>query len=286
METPEAGHPPAVESSPIEVPPAIPPDELRLQRYPEDLRAPWGWADLLAFVLVTLGLYFGVSVAMFVAFFATGKSAAQVQNSPQSLAILAIISTLVVAAGQFGYLYVRTRLTSRQPFWQALGWRSFRSLGLRTRLMALICILGGFAFALLIGFVSDAIGQKHGIPMETFFQDRRSALMLMILGITLAPIVEETVFRGFMYPVAARTLGIPGGVVATGVLFGLLHAPQLWGAWAQIGLLVVVGIVFTYVRARSHTVLASYLLHISYNSYLFAAFVVVTHGLKNLPAAH
>ena len=35
----------------------------------------------------------------------------------------------------------------------------------------------------------------------------------------------------------------------------------------QIALLVVVGIVFTFVRAMTRTVLASYLLHVSYNSF-------------------
>ena len=49
----------------------------------------------------------------------------------------------------------------------------------------------------------------------------------------------------------ARSLGIAASVVVTGTLFGLLHAAQLWGGWTQIGMLVVVGIIFTYVRAAT-----------------------------------
>ena len=52
----------------------------------------------------------------------------------------------------------------------------------------------------------------------------------------------------------ARSFGIGAGVVITGTLFGLLHAPQLWGGWGQICFLIVVGIIFTYVRAISRTV--------------------------------
>ena len=93
----------------------------------------------------------------------------------------------------------------------------------------------------------------------------------MLLGVLVAPVLEETIFRGYIYPVAARSFGVTGGVLFTGTIFGLLHASQLWGGWGQIALLVVVGIVFTYARAATHTVVASYLMHVSYNSFLFLA---------------
>ena len=67
------------------------------------------------------------------------------------------------------------------------------------------------------------------------------------------------------------------------MLFRSLHAAQLWGGWGQIALLVVVGIIFTYVRAVTRTVFASYLLHVSYNSFLFIAYAISTHGFRHLP---
>ncbi|MGH9701162.1 MAG: CPBP family glutamic-type intramembrane protease, partial [Candidatus Acidiferrales bacterium] len=77
--------------------------------------------------------------------------------------------------------------------------------------------------------------------------------------------------------------GVTASVIVTGTIFGLLHAAQLWGGWGQIALLVVVGIIFTYVRAVSRTVLASYLLHVGYNSFLFIAYAVASHGFRHLP---
>ena len=105
----------------------------------------------------------------------------------------------------------------------------------------------------------------------------------MLMGVLIAPLVEETIFRGYVYPVVARSFGIRAGIVITGTMFGLLHAPQLWGGWGQIALLILVGIMFTAARAVSRTVLASYLLHVSYNSFLFIAFLVASHGLRHLP---
>jgi len=90
-------------------------------------------------------------------------------------------------------------------------------------------------------------------------------------------------FRGFLYPVLARKFGKPAGVLVVGTLFGLLHAAQLWGGWGQIFLLVLVGVFFTYVRARTGSTLASYLLHLGYNGFLLLGFYLATSGLKNLP---
>jgi membrane protease YdiL (CAAX protease family) len=60
---------------------------------------------------------------------------------------------------------------------------------------------------------------KQPLPIQQFFLDRQSIYLMAILAVLVAPIVEETVFRGFLYPVFARTLGISGGIALTGILF-------------------------------------------------------------------
>jgi membrane protease YdiL (CAAX protease family) len=109
-------------------------------------------------------------------------------------------------------------------------------------------------------------------------------VLLMSLGILVAPLVEETIFRGFLYPLLARRFGVPVGVVVTGLLFGAMHGPQLWPAYTQIGLMMLVGVVLTWVRARTGTVTASYLMHLGYNSLLFLGFVIATGGLRHFTA--
>jgi membrane protease YdiL (CAAX protease family) len=105
------------------------------------------------------------------------------------------------------------------------------------------------------------------------------------MSVTLAPLFEETIFRGYIYPVVARTFGVMPGIIFTGLIFGLMHASQLGGNVPQVALLVSVGIVFTAARARTGTVLASYLLHVSYNSFIAAAFLIASHGLRHMPTA-
>ena len=69
----------------------------------------------------------------------------------------------------------------------------------------------------------------------------------------------------------------------TGVLFGLMHGAQLGWSWAIVALLIVVGIVFTSVRAHTGTVFASFLLHLGYNSMIAVTTIVGTHGFTRIP---
>jgi membrane protease YdiL (CAAX protease family) len=108
----------------------------------------------------------------------------------------------------------------------------------------------------------------------------------MLVAVLLAPAVEEMIFRGYIYPVIARSWGIASGVIVTGVLFGGLHAQQLWGGPWQIASIVVVGIVLTLVRAKTGSVLASFVVHTSYNSFQVLLILVTTHGLRHMPSLH
>lgn len=286
MDTCDGGSPPNGTNAPSETPAPPPSAESALRKIPSDLQVPWGWFDILVFVLVSAAAYFISAVAIVLVFMARGMTLQQIQNSHSSLAIFVVLNTVCASIAQLGYLYLRTQVLVGQPFWHTLGWWSFRSLGLDVRRVAAYCVFAGFGFSIIVNGLSDVIGHKHGLPIEIMFQDRRSVLLLMILAITVAPLVEETIFRGYIYPVVARSFGVPTGIIFTGILFGLLHAMQLSGAWAQIALLVFVGIVFTYIRAASKTVLASYITHLSYNGYIFISTMIQTHGLRNLPFPH
>jgi len=48
-------------------------------------------------------------------------------------------------------------------------------------------------------------------------------------------------------------------------------------------MLVTVGIIFTLARARAGTVLASFLLHLGYNSMIAFSAIISTHGFTQMP---
>lgn len=253
------------------------------QQYPEDLRAPWGWPDLLLLVAVALLGTFVISIVLVGIFAAFGMTPTTLQNSSNNKNLFLIVNQAILSLGLLAYLAAQIRVRFQSPFWRTIGWCQVQTGTIPRRVVYLGLVLGGFSLSLLVQLASAALQTKAKLPIQEYFQDPRSALLLMLMSILLAPLVEETIFRGYLYPVLARSFGVGAGVVITATLFGLLHAPQLWGGWGQIALLIGVGIIFTAARAISRTVVASYILHVSYNSFLFIAFLVASHGLRHFP---
>lgn len=265
-------------------PPTPPsPDE----NVPEDIRTPWGAGELLLLLGLAIGSLFVMAIVLelflIARFHMTSDQLTDLlkTSAPLNVGFQAIWSGLI-----FLFLFLTIRVYHGRPFWSSLRWRLLRPRTLRPAAPYLVCICGGIALAIANSIVSSFVGEKNGLPIEQLFGTRTNVIWLMVFGIGVAPFFEETIFRGYLYPVFARKWGIPAGIVITGLLFGFVHAAQLWGAWAQISLIVLVGIALTYARARTGSVLASYLIHVSYNSFLFAAFFVSTHGLKHIPPVH
>jgi membrane protease YdiL (CAAX protease family) len=240
-----------------------------------DLRVPWGWLDILLLVFVFLGASVLSAIFLAIFFASRGIPFTAIQHS-RYLGFFVIANELIIYVALFLYLWLQARARFNVPFWSTFGWRRLEPDRWSRPLTYLGLIALGGALSLSVQLVSAAFPPKTKLPIEALMQNREAALAIMAMSVILAPLVEETIFRGFLYPVAARSFGIPAGIIFTGTVFGLMHAQQLWGGWAQIALLVVVGIVFTWVRAAKRTVLASYLLHISYNS------LIVLFGLHSL----
>lgn len=254
---------------------------------PEDIRTPWGGGELLIFLGFAL-----VSVFVMDFFLAIFMTAHYHMTSAQLIKMLSTDAPLAVSFQAawyiviFAFLFIMIRVYHGAPFWSSLCWRRFRPRTMAIAAQYFSCIVGGVALAVAVGVISNLVGEKKNLPIEQLFGTRRDIIWFMAFAIAVAPFVEETIFRGFLYPVFARKWGIPAGIFITGVLFGGMHGAQLWPAYPQIALLMGVGIVLTFARARARSTLASYLIHVSYNSLLFGLFFASTHGLKSIPPIH
>jgi membrane protease YdiL (CAAX protease family) len=256
------------------------------RRLPQDLSAPWDWLDVLLLAILAFAGSILLNLLLAKVFGAFGVSRSQIRSSPSEMGLFTIVHQVLLIFALLGYLAAQIRLSFGVPFWSTIGWRPFEIGKTPLVLRYFGLVAGGFLLAILVQFMSAAYGNKAKLPIQTLYQDRRTALLLVLMAVFVAPVVEETIFRGYIYPVVARSFGVATSVVATGTLFGLLHAPQLWGGWVQIALLVAVGIIFTYARAVTRTVLASYLLHVSYNFFTSFAFLLGSHWLHRIPPAH
>lgn len=76
-------------------------------------------------------------------------------------------------------------------------------------------------------------------------------------------------------------------ILVTGVLFGLVHSAQLANALAPVLMLSLVGIILTAVRARTGSLMASWIFHCVYNGTLFFMLYATTRGFHDFrPLLH
>jgi membrane protease YdiL (CAAX protease family) len=238
---------------------------------------PWGWLEVA--LLVILGVIGSVVVTWGIAEVATkffGVSSDDVFGTTMSTAksVVVLVSQGLLDGLAILYFYLMLQARTDAPFWRSIGWRETRADGGNIRDSALQFLAGGAVLALVVSFAGGFLNSKQTLPIEELLQARVSILLFGILGVLVAPLVEETIFRGFLYPVIARRMGVGAGIAITGTLFGLMHAAQLGGALGQIALLILVGIALTWVRARTGTVAASYFVHLGYNGLQLAGYLI------------
>jgi CAAX protease family protein len=263
--------------------PPLPPPRV----YPPDLQISWSWHHLvvfLAFILITL---LGVQTVFFALYAPHQKmTTEQFEQYMLSKPQVAIGSTVAIYALLLFFLYVTLALLRGQPFWSTLGWHKLpaKADGLPTH--PLIYFFTGCGVSLLVFAITSLIQTPENTPIEQIFKFKQTAMLFVATAVLIAPLAEETIFRGYLYPMFARWFGVLPSIVVTGVLFGLMHGPQLGGAKSLIAVMSLVGIIFTLVRARTGSVFASYLMHLGYNSLIGASLILATHGFTQVPTNH
>jgi membrane protease YdiL (CAAX protease family) len=253
---------------------------------PEDLRISWSWPHFIIFMFFAFASFILVQTALAL-YYAPHQPLTQKQleqyllNKPQFL----FGSNMLWYALIFLFLYVTLAVLRGLPFWASLGWKKLKYT-VSPASSPWVYFFSGCLLAILVSVATLSIHTNDHAPIQEVLRNRNSAILLMSMAVLVAPLVEETVFRGYLYPLFAKSFGIVPGVLLTGILFGLMHGYQLGWTWGVVIMLVLVGITFTFARARTGTVLASFLLHLGYNSMIALAAVIQTHGFTQIPAAH
>jgi len=243
----------------------------------DDLRVPWGWLEVALFVIMWVICSVVVTKGLALAalwLFGVNPSDLSGTTMTTAMSVVVLISQAVVDGGALLYFFLMLLARTEAPFWPSIGWRETLPGSGKVWDSALQFLAGGAVLALVVSFVGGFLNSKETLPIEELLKARVSILLFGVLGVLIAPLVEETIFRGFLYPVIARRLGIAAGIAITGTLFGLMHSAQLWGGWGQIALLILVGVALTWVRARTGTVAASYLVHLGYNGLQLVGYLI------------
>ena len=218
----------------------------------------WDVVRIVVVAIVAIGLLSIAALRVAMQFAGTVKPpAAELARNPRVVVPAQFVAYLVLIAYMVWLLRSRGR-----AFWDGISWKWPGATWFGW--MAL-----GVALALLVQGASALLPIPKSLPIDRYFRDTLGAYMMAVFGLTLAPLVEELFFRGFLYAALARRWGVALGVVVTSALFALIHASQLAHAWAPLLLLFFVGAVLTGLRARTRSVATSFMVHVGYNGTLF-----------------
>lgn len=152
------------------------------------------------------------------------------------------------------------------------------------RRLAIYALLAGVALAVVsdIGEVVFHRWIPDSLPITEYFKDRPSALLLASFAILVAPLMEELLFRGFLYPALARWTGPFISIVVTASAFAMLHGAQLGYSWAPLLLIFIVGVTLTVTRVVARSVATGVIVHMTYNFVLLLQTYIVTHGFRQM----
>ena len=117
---------------------------------------------------------------------------------------------------------------------------------------------------LLVRLVGDPGGSNPLLELVLGSRDPLALALLALTAVVLAPLFEETIFRGALLPVLAMRLGPLPGVLLSGLLFAMAHISV-----GELAPLTVLGVGLGLVRLRSGRLWPSVLMHGLWNAVTF-----------------
>lgn len=162
-------------------------------------------------------------------------------SHPSDSLQLAVVLLLI------GGLFAVLKLRHRKLVVRTLGWvlPSARHL--------FLSLLAGMLLA--TGVVLCTQGESRTVPLVLSMQ---RIITISLLG----PVLEETLFRGYLLPLIARAIGNPMAIIVSAGLFALFHGPADIAHGVSY---MISGIAYGWIRVASETTTAAAVAHAVYN---------------------
>lgn len=181
------------------------------------LSRPYGAPDLL--VLAGIGLLFILSMHPH----ESGQTGGDTVNDGSL--VLGMVFHLTVCAGLLLYLFQVRGLNPAELFGlQNLHWRSLAvTLGIFTIIILIsVNVISAVTVTWLQNFWTDLE------PQETVKAFQKSdgigfKFLVIFLAVVIAPLAEETLFRGFVYGVLKRYTDAPFAALSSSLMFAIIH---------------------------------------------------------------
>ena len=119
----------------------------------------------------------------------------------------------------------------------------------------------------LLGDLTSGMGSLTSYPFW----------LAIIVNAILIPILEEVVFRGYIFSRLGKAMPAVVAAVISSVVFGLCHGGLVWAIWAG-----VVGLIICVARVKTGSIIPGIVFHIIMNTYgMVCSYFPVLEKLSN-----
>ena len=201
-----------------------------------------------------------------------GQPVAEIMQTIKALMARPNINVGLVAGALGGATAITWWLVRRRwpLLWQRTAPPGFGLAAPRDASFYAIAVAAGIALPIVGGILTQLLAQGHHVPQDIKQLGAHASLgaklILMIVAITIAPLIEELLFRGVLLSAWMKRLNVGWAVACTSLAFALVHLPDLKFLWYGLPNLAMLGAAFAWLRLKSNS--------------LWPA--VVAHGVNNL----
>ena len=194
-------------------------------------------------------------------------------RSPLREGITVLVMYLALMAGPLWIL--RQQLQALGPAPQA-GWLQFRWRPLGTAAQrALVGVLMVLPAVSLVGWLQgqlwgDPGGSNPLLELVLRSQSAPALTCFALTAIVLAPLFEETLFRGVLLPVVARSFGPAWGVLVSALVFAVAHL-----SLGELPPLLMLGLGLGWLRWSGGRLSSCVLMHALWNALTFANLLIL-----------
>lgn len=256
--------------------PAAPPP-LPYSATPPLPESPNGWAAMGMLVLyfllqVVVGGTIAAMIGLGVFVADHGQPVADIMQAIKAVMARPNVSVGLVAGALGGATAIMWWLVRRRwpLLWQRATPPGFGLAAPRDASFYAIAAAAGIALPIIGGLLTQFLAQGHRVPQDIKQLGSHASLaakfVLMMVAITIAPLIEELLFRGVLLSAWLKRLNVGWAIACTSLVFALVHLPDLKFLWYGLPNLAMLGAAFAWLRLKSNS--------------LWPA--VIAHGMNNL----
>lgn len=232
------------------------------------LKVPWkSWEAVLVFVLS----WIGVPLLILSAFRFAAPYDANVQHFVQGIRTSDITAsfqlTILDAIAGLGLIWVVLR--KYKVGWDMVGLRKFspfKAAFLIGAMFVTFFLLAWIALVAVKILMPGFDANQAQVNEFTAAVTGNAKIISFLALVVIPPIVEEILFRGFMFPAFSGKVGYLFGALFSSLLFGFAHLQANVGVYT-----VVLGLLLCFMYKRTNSIIPGMVLHMINNYVAFAA---------------